>query len=118
MVNGSTNYHVSVLKDHDESQMHKRADEFENKEHFEDQFKKTISKKVPENGPLKEAFRRMSAEERQKMSRLFEVAYYVRHNSRPYSDFPTLIELEKHHGVDLPTVSYAMKMHVKTFCTI
>lgn len=67
-INGSTNYRASLLKDRDNSHMHQTAVEYENKEHFWEQYRKTISKQITENCPLKVASKCMSEDEQQRMA--------------------------------------------------
>ena len=53
---------------------------------------------IPTDAPIAQSFKRMRQTESEGLQKLY-VAYYVAIKGRPLSDFESLIELEKLHGV-------------------
>ena len=51
--------------------------------------------------PLAKAVASANAEDRCRVSKLFEIAYFIAAEEIPFAKFPALIQLEKRHGVSL-----------------
>ena len=50
--------------------------------------------------PLGKAITGATSQEVQRLSKLFDIAYVVAKEEMPFSKYPSLIELEKRHGVN------------------
>ena len=78
---------------HSRSDMHKKAvDIYKRPKTMEDLYRST---------PIGRALAGASAEEMQRVSKLFDIAYMLAKEELPFSKYPSIIEVEKHHGVDI-----------------
>ena len=70
---------------------------------------------IPTDAPILQGVKRMRDTEAQGLQKLFDVAYYVASKGRPLSDFKSLIELEKLHGVNFHGTSYETRTACSDF---
>ena len=57
--------------------------------------------KISRSTPIGRAVASVSSEEKDRVSRLFEVAYMISREEMPFSKFPAIVEVDKRHGVCL-----------------
>lgn len=109
-IKGSTNYKTSALDDHEKSDQHELSIDLQEKQQAEttgvSRKRKHITQNVPENSAIKQSFRKMSINEKDSLSKLFDIAFIIAKKGRPYTDFKDLIEVEKAHGVKYTVQSY------------
>ena len=83
----------NVVK-HSKSDIHKKAVSLER------QPTRTMNE-ILRSTPIGRAVASASSEEKDRVSRLFEVAYMISREEMPFTKFPAIMELEKRHGVCL-----------------
>ena len=87
LTTGCSNFKLESLKSHARSTGHIQAQEA------------IRAKERPLEAPLPRAFLLVDEEVRQKMEKLFDVAYMVAKIELPFTVYPSLCSLEKKHGV-------------------
>ena len=109
-IKASMNYKPSTLKDHKNTEMHKRAvqeKEFDNESKSGFQIKqKVIEQHIPKNSPLVAGFQRMDQAEDDTLVKLHDIAYYIVLRNHSFIELKHLIELEEIHGVSYPLLKY------------
>ena len=65
--------------------------------------------------PIAQALSKLPAEEKGKLRKKFDIAYFVATEKLLFMKYPGICELEARHGVDLGT-SYVNKSAGRTFC--
>ena len=70
---------------------------------------------IPTDAPIAQGFKRTRQTESEGLQKLFDVAYYVATKGRPLSDFESLIELEKLHGVSFHGTKYENRNACRDF---
>ena len=113
-IDGSNNFQSTRIYEHEESEPHKTAKRC--KEY--DEAKKrgeTYRLDIPTDAPIAQGFKRMRQAESEGLQKLFDVAYYVATKGRPLSDFESLIELEKLHGVSFHGRKYENRNACRDF---
>lgn len=101
-IQGSDKFEIFAVSDHDKSNMHVQA-VIEGKyiastKRGDQLHPATESLSIPKNSVLKE-FTQMQATENAGLIKQFEVAYLTALKGRPFSDFSSLLELEKIYRV-------------------
>lgn len=108
-IKGSTNFKTSAVVDHERSQPHLKAVEYEDTRKAEEEGlplpRVHIQQSIPDSSAIKQCFNKMAEGEKNSMMKLFDLAYVLAKKGRPYSDFADFIEVEKAHGVTY-TVKY------------
>ena len=94
-INGTNNVKICAVKAHSKSEGHEAAR------------KASVAACNPESTPIAKSFRVLKKEENDKLVKLFNVAYYIAKEEKPFRDFPTLVKFElKKQGVDHLTTAY------------
>ena len=102
-INGSTNYQVSALKDHDASMCHNKA--VREKEHEEAVAvgqsvpPRKVVQQAPSDSSIIQGINHMGNLERESVKKLQEIAYYIALKGQPFSNFKEQVEQEQLHGV-------------------
>ena len=102
-INGSTNFRLSSLKDHDSSECHQRATR--EKEHEVavaagiSLAPRKVIQQTPSNSAIKQCFQHMGELEKESVQKLHDIAYYIASKGHAFTDFKDHIELEKLHEV-------------------
>ena len=102
-IQGSDKFEISAVSDHDKSKMHVQA-VIEGKyiastKRGDQLHPATESLSIPKNSPVLKGFTQMQAIENAGLIKQFEVAYLTALKGRPFSDFSSLLELEKIYRV-------------------
>ena len=92
-ITGSALEKDNVVK-HSKSDIHKKAVSLER------QPTRTINE-ILRSTPIGRAVASASSNEKDRVSRLFEVAYMISREEMPFTKFPAIVELDKRHGVCL-----------------
>ena len=70
---------------------------------------------VTSYAPIAQAMSKLPAEEKGKLRKKFDIAYFVATKKLPFTKYHDICELEARHGVDLGTL-YVNKSAGRTFC--
>lgn len=81
---GTENVKKDTTRSHGRSRSHTRAVEQQKKQ-----------------DDLASQFRNMGSARREKMSKLFDWAYFIAKDSLPFTAFPKVVKVERKHGVDV-----------------
>ena len=65
--------------------------------------------------PIAQALSKLPAEERDRLKKKFDIAYFLATEKLAFTKYPSICELEAQHGVELGT-SYLNKSAGMTFC--
>lgn len=77
---------------------------------------KTLSE-IYKTTPIGKALVGATAEERNRVAKLFEIAYFTAIEEIPFSKFPGIVELEKRHGVSLgSTIDFCRTKNSRKNC--
>ena len=113
-IDGSNNFKSTRKYEHEESKPHKTAKRC--KEYVEAKERgETYRLDIPTDAPIAQGFKRMRQTESEELQKLFDVAYYVAKKGRPLSDFESLLELEKLHGVSFHGTKYENRNACRDF---
>lgn len=85
---GNNSFHMSNVKGHDQSRKHVRCVEAKK------------AREVPEATPIHIGIRNLNEQTLEKLEKLFNTAYYLAKNGRPFSDFNQLCILQVKNGVN------------------
>ena len=98
-IQGSDNFKTFDLPDRDKSKMHvqviNEGNYIESTNRAEQYRPTPLSLSVPKNTSILKGFNRMQGTEKAKLIKLFEVAYLIALKERPFSDYSSLLKLEK-----------------------
>ena len=101
-VTGTTNFKLSTLNEHENTDGHKRAiREEENDKAVAagvDLAPRIMVQETPASSAIRSGFKKMGDKEKEALTKLHAVAHYTAVKRRPNLDFKDLIELEKLHG--------------------
>lgn len=106
---GAESVRTSTLRDHAQSDQHAHAMMLLTKEKSQAQGLGSSS-----YAPIAKALHRLSDEERSRMRRKFDVAYFVATEKLSFLKYPGICELERRHGVDMG-ISYINEHAGKSF---
>ena len=74
-----------------------------------------ITLEVPADSPISSGLKKMGVKEKQALTKLHDVAYYIALKGRPFTDFKDLIDLEKLHGVKFQSGAYENETSCRDF---
>ena len=74
-----------------------------------------ITLEVPADSPIRSGLKKMGVKEKQALTKLHDVAYYIALKGRPFTDFKDLIDLEKLHGVKFQSGAYENETSCRDF---
>ena len=118
-VNGSTNFKMSTIAEHGSTDSHKRATEAKENEQATIASKSIpmhkITLEVTVDSPISSGLKKMGVKEKQALTKLHDVAYYIALKGRPFTDFKDLIDLEKLHGVKFQSGAYENETSCRDF---
>ena len=118
-INGSTNYKPSTLKDHAQTDCHKRAvrenDEMQAKASGISLPIRTVVQKIPEDSAIKKCVKKMTINEHKALVKLFHIAYFIAQKGHAFTDFKDMVELEKLHEVEFQYGAYENETACRTF---
>ena len=89
-INGSTNFRLSSLKDHDSSECHQRATR--EKEHEVavaagiSLAPRKVIQQTPSNSAIKQCFQHMGELEKESVQKLHDIAYYITSKGHAFTD--------------------------------
>ena len=86
---GSKSFHVSNIKGHNESRRHAMCVEAQK------------TREAPTSTPIRLGLRSLNVLTEEKRMKLFNTAYYIAKNERPFSDFNQLCMLQVKNGITL-----------------
>lgn len=91
-VQGTSNIKKESVKYHLKSECHRKAIET-----------KTVKERAAKNvlNPIEEGMMKMEKNVFERMEKLFRTAFFVAIKERPFTDFPSLLELQEANGVSL-----------------
>ena len=95
-ITGSAIEKDNVVK-HSKSDIHKKAVSLER----QPTRRILMINEIVRSTPIGRAVASASSEEKDRVSRLFEVAYMISREEMPFTKFPAIVELDKRHGVCL-----------------
>ena len=98
------------LKDHAQSDQHTHAMQLLKKEQG-----RAAGLRAASYAPIAQALSKLPADERDRLKKKFDIAYFVATEKLAFTKYPSICELEAQHGVELGT-SYLNKSAGRTFC--
>ena len=110
LLDGSTNFKISTLAEHGRTDSHKCATEAKktkNKTKQKEQATiagklvpvRKITLEVPNDSAISSGLKKMGVKEKEALTKLHDVAYYITLKGGPFADFKDRIDLGKLHGV-------------------
>ena len=109
LLDGSTNFKISTLAEHGRTDSHKCATEAKKKTKKKQKEQATIAGKlipmrkitleVPNDSAISSGLKKMGVKEKEALTKLHDVAYYIALKGEPFADFKDRIDLGKLHGV-------------------
>ena len=118
-VNGSTNFKMSTIAGHGNTDSHKRATEAKENKQATIAGKlipmRKITLEVPVDSPISSGLKKMEVKEKQALTKLHNVAYYIALKGRPFTDFKDLMDLEKLHRVKFQSGAYENETSCRDF---
>ena len=97
MVIGNSAFRKGSLRDHATSAKHLLCEEADRAAKQRQARNKQVA------GPIPEAIRRMEQAQREKMTVLFNTAYFIFKEELPFTAFPSILSLQRKNGVDTGT---------------
>ena len=98
-IQGSDNFKTFALSYRDKSKMHVQAINegncIESTKRAEQYRRTPLSLSLPKNASIFKWFNRVQATEKARLIKLFEVGYLIALKERPFSDYSSLLKLEK-----------------------
>ena len=107
---GADSVRTSNVKDHAQSDQHTHAMQLLKKEQG-----RAAGLGAASYAPIAQALSKLPAEERDRLKKKFDIAYFVATEKLAFTKYPSICELEARHGVELGT-SYLNKSAGRTFC--
>ena len=98
LLDGSTNFKMSTLAEHRRTDSHKCTTETKKKKRKE---QATIAGEleVPNDSAISSGLKKMGVKEKEALTKLHDVAYYIALKGGPFADFKDPMDLGKLHGV-------------------
>ena len=107
---GAESVRTSNIRDHAHSDQHMHAMLLLKKEHADAKGLGAAS-----YAPIAQLLQGLSVDERAKLSKKFDIAYFAATEKLAFTKYPSICQLEARHGVDIGT-SYLNKSAGMTFC--
>ena len=101
---------TSNVKDHTQSDQYTHAMQLLKKEQG-----RAAGLGATSHAPIAQALSKVPADERDRLKKKFDIAYFVATEKLAFTKYPSICELEARHGVELGT-SYLNKSAGRTFC--
>ena len=106
-VEGAGSLRVSNIKDHAKADQHVTL--------FKREQAKASGVSPMTNTPIANALHRLSDDEKAKLEKKFDIAYFIATENLPFTKYAGICALESKHGVDLGS-AYMNEIAGKTFC--